>query len=995
MPDAPRDMPWWQELLDHVPELVVVADGDLVCRYASLELTPRLGWQTVDVIGHPLEQLVVPDDRDTVRSRLAGVLTGDAVARLELRLRRPSGEPCRVHASARRYRRGRANFVVVVLGAPVEGGGTRRAQVEAALDVVQNRLVRAVPAELELELGAGLTELASVVGADCGWLVEWDAGRAELAGRGTTATATTDVDPPSADALLAGGDPERTEVLADVAAAGPERAAELAAAGLTATARFPVRLGTELVGLVGFDWRDGPASWGEVDLAELARVVPTFANVVARRRAERALARSTVELAAAFEHSPSPLVVLDRDGTVTRLNGAAQDLMAWGPRLVVGRFLAELVDPVDLGRFETWSADLYAHPERALPVEARFMRGDGDAVWLRVHPSVVREQGLLAQVIVQLSDISQRKQAEAALDESEHRFRTLVDNLPDPVMRITPDMVTVFANQAARDLFEIDVFGNVRVDEATRRESVRMVRDALAARAPRRSEYRTVTRSGARVLSTRFIPELGPDGTPRSMLLVSTDLTEQRRTEAELTYRATHDALTGLPNRSLFLTHLDVSLARLRRTGGLAAVVFFDLDHFKMVNDTLGHQAGDEMLQTVAGRLRDSLRASDVVARLGGDEFTVLLDPCHDIGEVRNLVVRLQEALARPMQVGDRELIVSSSAGIALADRTAGSGEELLKWADAAMYRAKSSGRARHSIVDEDLLDEIRNRLEMDQRLRGALDRDELEVHYQPEVDLTTGEVVGAEALLRWNYDGAVLSAAAFIELAEESGQILPIGRWVLETACARLRCWQDRWPDRELTMRVNLSARQFDQPDLVEQVTEVVRASGIDAAALCLEITETALMADAAAAAAVLGRLAELGVRLAIDDFGTGYSSLNYLKRFPMDVLKIDRSFVDGLPDDPEDEAIVTTIVRLAETLGMEVTAEGVETEGQQATLVRLGCRRAQGFRFARPAPPEVVERMIGSRLPLSEELPPLEAPPVPTPVTPEPEPATLSARR
>ena len=343
-----------------------------------------------------------------------------------------------------------------------------------------------------------------------------------------------------------------------------------------------------------------------------------------------------------------------------------------------------------------------------------------------------------------------------------------------------------------------------------------------------------------------------------------------------------------------------------------------------------------------------------MIARLGGDEFTVLIAGASDVSHVLRGAERLQRSLGAPIDVMGRPIVVSCSIGIAIASLGTETPAELMKQADAAMYQAKERGRNRIAVFDDALATEVRERLDLDQRLRQALEAERFVVHYQPEVDLTTGRILGAEALLRWDDGERLVSAAEFIDLVEETGLIVPIGAWVLGEACRQGAEWMRRWPDRDLMLRVNLSARQLDEPDLVATVSSALELAGLPPSRLCLEITETALMANAEDSRRLLVALHELGVTLAVDDFGTGYSSLSYLKLFPVAVLKIDRSFVDGIPGDAEDTAIVTTIVRLAESLGMDVTAEGIETAEQAATLTEIGCHRGQGFHYARPMPPD-----------------------------------------
>ncbi|MHB1138251.1 MAG: putative bifunctional diguanylate cyclase/phosphodiesterase, partial [Microthrixaceae bacterium] len=460
---------------------------------------------------------------------------------------------------------------------------------------------------------------------------------------------------------------------------------------------------------------------------------------------------------------------------------------------------------------------------------------------------------------------------------------------------------------------------------------------------------------------TIFVPEQDADGNLESLLLVGRDVTTRRAQAEVLAHQATHDRLTGLPNRMLFLDLLERSTSTLAE-GASLAVLFFDLDRFKVVNDSLGHAAGDQLLVRLADRLRSALRPGDVLARLGGDEFTVLISDVDEVGAL-GVADRLQASLHVPVDVDGREFLMSASIGVVVTDVAADS-NDLLRWADAAMYRAKDMGRNRIAMFDEALRAEVTERLERDQLLRTALDRGELEVWYQPEVHLATGSIIGAEALVRWCHPKhGLLAAGEFVPLAEENGMIIPIGHWVMDTACAQANRWlADGVVDEHFVLRVNLSARQLELPTLVAEVAALLERSGLPPRHLCLEITETALMRDVDMALRVLNELHQVGVSLAVDDFGTGYSSLSFLKRFPLDVLKIDRSFVDGLPDDHDDVAIVSTILQLAASLGLSTTAEGVETEEQHRALVQLGCPTAQGYLFARPLPVDEFEQLVAA---------------------------------
>ena len=419
-----------------------------------------------------------------------------------------------------------------------------------------------------------------------------------------------------------------------------------------------------------------------------------------------------------------------------------------------------------------------------------------------------------------------------------------------------------------------------------------------------------------------------------------------------LTRQAFQDPLTGLPNRGLFMDRLAHALARTERRPQHVAVLFLDIDRFKVINDSLGHHVGDHVLQELARRLADCVRPEDTVARLGGDEFAILLEDLDDVEGATAVAERVAQGLETPFEVEGREIVVTMSAGVALNTRRPISPDELLRDADMAMYRAKSKGRNRCEVFDTDMAAPAIHRLDLELDLRSAVARDEFRLLYQPVVHLESGRVAEFEALVRWQHkDRGLLSPEAFIGLTEETGLIIPIGQWVLTEACRQARVWQEqRASDPPLTISVNLSARQLQDPNLVALVSRVLTDSGLDPRSLKLEITESVVMQDAPATLATLHTLRDLGIRLAIDDFGTGYSSLGYLKRFPIDTLKIDRSFVEGITSDPEDTAIVQAVISVAKSLGLSVTAEGIETEEQLSRLRELGCDRGQGFYFGQP---------------------------------------------
>jgi diguanylate cyclase (GGDEF)-like protein/PAS domain S-box-containing protein len=441
-------------------------------------------------------------------------------------------------------------------------------------------------------------------------------------------------------------------------------------------------------------------------------------------------------------------------------------------------------------------------------------------------------------------------------------------------------------------------------------------------------------------------------GSPLHLIFQIQDITDRKRDQEQLLHDAFHDALTGLPNRALFMDHVKMAIQRSRRSGDrLFAALFLDLDRFKIINDSLGHMVGDQLLVGIAHRLEACLRPGDTVARLGGDEFTILLEDLSGNEDAIEVARRVQEAVTQPFNIGGHEVFTTASIGIALSTTGYERAEDLLRDADTAMYRAKMQGKKRHVVFDKAMHDRAMELLQLETDLRRAIQRREFFLNYQPIVSLETGKVSSFEALVRWRHpERGLVMPGEFISVAEETGLIIPLGQWVLGEACRQMREWQKHYLiDKDVTMSVNLSSRQFSQADLIEQISSALRETGLPSSNLKLEITESMVMENFDTAIQMLTQLRNLGVGLSIDDFGTGYSSLSYLHRFPIDTLKIDRSFVTQMTDNTENAEIVRTIVTLARSLGMNVIAEGVETRAQLTQLRDLGCDFGQGYLFSK----------------------------------------------
>ena len=551
------------------------------------------------------------------------------------------------------------------------------------------------------------------------------------------------------------------------------------------------------------------------------------------------------------------------------------------------------------------------------------------------------------------------------LRRSQERFRALIQYAADLITVVGIDGTILFQSDSSMRLLDYDPAATVgkSLFDFVVPDDVAKVKGFLAAALrkpghPVAGEIRARRRDGTAIPVETIGTSLIDNPNVGGILLTSRDLTERKAFQDRLEQQALHDALTGLPNRVLFADRVTHALARSGRNRDLVAVLFLDLDDFKLVNDSFGHKAGDSLLQAVAREIQTGLRPGDTVARLGGDEFTILLEGLRQAGEAELIAERIAAELKQPVILDGRPVVPSASIGIATSSNGDGAADDLLRNADVAMYAAKSEGKSRWVMFDESMKTLAWERMALELDLRRALTQGEFRVFYQPIVDLGSGRVREVEALIRWQHpDRGLLPPSAFMTLAESTGMIVPMGGWVLREACRQLRAWQDLYgelaPGR---VCVNLAARQFQQAKLVEQVETILRETGLGPTALTLEITETVMMQDPEGARKLLNELRDLGVQIAVDDFGTGYSSLNYLRQFPIDVLKIDRSFVTGLNENVQNTAIVRAVVSLAKTLNLKVVGEGIEEADQATTLRDLGCELGQGYLFAKPLSPDKV---------------------------------------
>lgn len=603
-------------------------------------------------------------------------------------------------------------------------------------------------------------------------------------------------------------------------------------------------------------------------------------------------------------------------------------------------------------------------------VEYRIVHADGGIRWVSERGSPVYDSyGKIEAIEGFIQNVTPRKLSELAALEAKERYRSIFENAIEGIYQTSPEgqylnfnpaLAQIYGYDSVQDLAQgiSNIQKQLYVDPHRREEFITQMTEYGQVK---NFEARVFCKNGEIIWISENAREVR-DAEGKLIFYEGTveDITERKNYEQQIEYQATHDALTGLPNRTLLSDRLQQYIGIADRYASKVAVAFIDLDQFKIINDSMGHHAGDQLLKTMAARLSDCVRESDTVVRLGGDEFVILLAGLNKIEDISESMQRVMAAVTVPCHIEERDFIVSCSIGISIYPDDGRDTSTLLKFADSAMYKSKQSGRNNFQFYTEELNQLLMERVEMEYRMRHALKNDEFLLHYQPKLDFSTGKICGAEALIRWQPPGqSMISPASFIPIAEETGLIEEIGRWVLHAACRQAVRLKETY-GVALPIAVNVSPRQFRQSGLVQSVREVLAQTSLDPSCLELEITESSLVHDTGSFIKTLHELKSLGVKLAIDDFGTGYSSMAYLKDFPVDRLKIDQVFVSHLETEPSNIAILKAIVALGHSLGMKVIAEGVETAYQQAFLHGIGCDELQGYLYSKPLPIAAFELLI-----------------------------------
>lgn len=753
-----------------------------------------------------------------------------------------------------------------------------------------------------------------------------------------------------------------------------------------AVVAVPLKSDSHVIGVLGLASDEEKRNWGSSEVEALNRVAQLASvaldnaemyrsmqqELAERKRAEEAFRESEEKYRLLFERSPLPMWVYDRRSLrFLAANDAAVRFYGYSREELFSMSVGEISYSEDAGALLLKLAK--GIPELTNTGAWRHRKKDGMAIDVDVVSHEILFGGKRAMLEL-MNDVTERKRAEEALQKREEHFRSLIENASDLILIAnshgTLSYISPSVDRALyyspEELLGRNLFEFVHPEDFSHAFSA-MARNIQSPGESQPVEWRVRHKLG----HWRVFEVIGKCVIDRSeepsVILNARDITERKAAEEKLMHDALHDPLTNLPNRLVFMDRLGQAIKRSKRNlNYVFAVLFLDLDHFKLVNDSLGHIVGDELLVAMARRLELGLRPGDTIARLGGDEFAILLEDLVEVGAMEQIAARIQLEVAAPFELGDQIIYTTASIGIAFNAPSYNRPEEILRDADTALYQAKGLGKSCHAVFNATMHEQAVKLLRLRTDLRQALERDEFRVFYQPVVSLKSGRITGFEALVRWQHPNfGLLAPAQFIAVAEESNVIAPLGLWVLREACRQTREWQTQYPQNPpLSISVNLSVKQLAQPDLDVEIATVLRETGLSVKSLKLEITESVFMKNAESMGTVLAKLNALGAQLQIDDFGTGYSSLSYLHKFPFDNLKIDRAFVSSMNTNAKNAQIVRTIVLLAHNLGMTVTAEGVETIEQLSELTALNCEEGQGYFFSKPVKASEVETLIVSQL-------------------------------
>ncbi|MDQ6694945.1 MAG: EAL domain-containing protein [Chloroflexota bacterium] len=717
--------------------------------------------------------------------------------------------------------------------------------------------------------------------------------------------------------------------------------------------------------------KDGSEKWLDwacVPVVEEGLIYAVARDITEQKKAEEALRESEERYRTVYNALHEGIVLQHADGTIQAANASAERILGLSADQMMGR---TSLDPM----WRSIHEDGSPFPGETHPIVVSLATGqpqrnvvlgvykpDRSLAWLSVNCQPLFRHGETTPyaAVASIIDITEIRLLEQSIRVSEERYHSLFEHSLDAILLTMPDGRILAANPAATSMFKLREEELLRLGRAGVVDTADPRLDALIEERTRTGKAKgeiTMKRGDGSLFPAEISSAIYHDSTGRAHTsMFVRDITESKKIAEQLTYQAFYDPLTQLPNRALFMDRLERQVQQVKRNKNhLFAVLFLDLDRFKFINDSLGHAAGDRLLTEIAGRLKTCVRANDTVARLGGDEFTILLDGVDQMKSATMVADRIQDLLKQPFDLSGHEVFITASLGIAISTSGYNSSEDLLRDADTAMYRAKTSGKARYIIFDREMHAGAMQTLQLETDLRRAIDREEFIVHYQPIIDMAGGKVAGFEALVRWRRgpEGSMVPPGDFLPLAEETGLLISIDWWVLKESCRKLKEEHARSRTKSRPwVSVNFSARQFASVGLVERIKSILRDTGLQAKYLRLEITESALIENITSLQAVFSQLRRLGVQLYLDDFGTGYSSLSYLHRFPVNALKIDRSFISRLTEPGGSSEIVRATITLAHGLGMPVVAEGVETAAQLDMLSLLCCDYAQGYYFAKPAP-------------------------------------------